>query len=378
MQKENRKKEPEIQLPRYTRVSVWTPVAHKNLESSFDAEWPEFNTDRERIRQNTKRYANTSITEAMCGVKEETIKTPELPVTPEVGKLFKVKLTKHGETVIIDNLSTKETVICRNNLKRYTNMYVTEEDVYAKVVSVDKTRHSITIDVLQPIIDEWIKGILADKSVQYDIHKPMVTTVSNLQLCNGGFIGKAEVPVLSAFVGEPYYVDAFIPGSQIVLNIENDFTKWNGQTVDTFVAGYTTKPGSQNQMSLICSRKALLNYSGNLAKIDMYKGYCEDSKEWKRITKSTFAGVITGVINSSKKCGVFVEIPMFNITGMINVSPAQLVNYKTGEDIQVKITDFEQMVEYNPMLGQKTHLQPYVIENDRLKSCILKPVLELA
>jgi hypothetical protein len=47
-----------------------------------------------------------------------------------------------------------------------------------------------------------------------------------LKLSNGGFIGKALVPAVSDFIGEPYYVDAFIPGSQIVLNIESDFSRW--------------------------------------------------------------------------------------------------------------------------------------------------------
>ena len=131
-------------------------------------------------------------------------------------------------------------------------------------------------------------------------------------------------------------------------------------------------------MSLICSRKALLNFSGNLTKIELYGDYCTNGKKWKTFTKSTFSGIVTGVINSSKKCGVFVELPLFNITGMINVAPERLVEFKAGSEVPVRITDFEQMLDYDPSTGLLVHLQPYKIEDGCLKSCILKPVFELA
>ena len=368
----------EVQRPRIERVAVWTYNRHDNLKSTMDIDWPEYNKEIERIKQNTKRFASMSISEAMCGIKEETLVVPEVPVIPVVGSIYKARLTKHGDLVSITGISAKEQVICHNNLKRYVNMEMTDREVDAKVIAIDKVRQTITIDVLQPLFDNWINSIIADKSIQYDVKAPKIVTVHNLKLGNGGFVGKAEVQAISDFIGEPYFVDAFIPGSQIVLNIENDFEKWNGETVDTFVAGYTTRPGSVNQMSLICSRKALLNFNGNLTKISLYSDYCSDNKKWKTFTKSVFTGIITGVINSSKKCGVFVEVPMFNITGMINVKPEKLVEFKSGEEINVRITDFEQMLDYDPSTGNTIHLEPYKIENGCLKSCILKPVFELA
>ena len=326
----------------------------------------------------SKRYANMSIAEAMCGIKEETINIPQLPVTPVVNGIYKARITKHGNNVSIYGLSAKEQVICRNNLKRYTNMEMTDREIDVKVVAIDKVRQTITIDVLQPLFENWINSIMEDKTIQYNVKAPKIVSVSNLRLGNGGFIGKAEIPVVSEFIGEPYYIDAFIPGSQIVLNIESDFNRWNGATVDTFVAGYTTRPDSVNQMSLICSRKALLNFSGNLTKIELYGDYCLQGNKWKQFTKSSFVGTVTGVINSSKKCGVFVELPLFNITGMINMTPERLVEFKAGDEVSVRITDFEQMLEYDPTTGNMVHQEPYKIENGCLKSCILKPVLELA
>ena len=381
MKKDNRKQkqqEEEYQKPRFERVSFWALSQTKNVQSSLDIEWPEFKTEKERIRAYSKRYANTPISEAMCGIKEETISIPQLPVTPVVNGIYKARITKHGDYVSVHGLSAKEQVICRNNLKRYTNMEMTDREIDVKVVSIDKLRQTITIDVLQPLFENWINSIMEDKTIQYNVKAPKVVSVSNLRLGNGGFIGKAEIPAISEFIGEPYYVDAFIPGSQIVLNIESDFNRWNGATVDTFVAGYTTRPDSVNQMSLICSRKALLNFSGNLTKIELYGDYCTQGKKWKAFTKSSFVGTVTGVINSSKKCGVFVELPLFNITGMINMEPERLVEFKAGDEVSVRITDFEPMLEYDPSTGNMVHQEPYKIENGCLKSCILKPVLELA
>lgn len=381
MKKDNRKQkqqEEEYQKPRFERVSFWALPQTKNVQSSLDIEWPEFKTEKERIRAYSKRYANTPISEAMCGIKEETINIPQLPVTPVVNGIYKARITKHGDYVSVHGLSAKEQVICRNNLKRYTNMEMTDREIDVKVVAIDKLRQTITIDVLQPLFENWINSIMEDKTIQYNVKAPKVVSVSNLRLGNGGFIGKAEIPAISEFIGEPYYVDAFIPGSQIVLNIESDFSRWNGATVDTFVAGYTTRPDSVNQMSLICSRKALLNFSGNLTKIELYGDYCTQGKKWKSFTKSSFVGTVTGVINSSKKCGVFVELPLFNITGMINMEPERLVEFKAGDEVSVRITDFEQMLEYDPSTGNMVHQEPYKIENGCLKSCILKPVLELA
>lgn len=348
-------------------------------KSSFDYPWPEFKNDKERIKYYARLVKEGhSISKLMCGIEpREDWVEPELPITPVVGGFYKAVLSKQGNKLTIDGISAKEQIVVKNNFNRYQNMNVTNYPVDVKVVSIDKVHQTVYVDVLQAMFESWISSVIKDKSIQYHITNPQIVTVHNLKLANGGFIGKAEVPSISQLIGEPYYVDAFIPGSQIVLNIENDFEKWNGKSVDTFIAGYTTKPGSVNQMSLICSRKALLNFSGNLTKIELYKDYCDDGKKWETFTKSTFTGIVTGVINSSKKCGVFVELPMFNITGMVNLEPERLVDFKSGEQINVRITDFEKMLEYNPTTGAMEHLEPYRIENNCLKSCILKPVLEL-
>lgn len=362
---------------RLYRVIVASLMQSRAPESTLDAEWPEFNRDRDRIKANTLKFKDKTIEEAF-GFSPEEVSIPEMPVVPELGKTYLVTVTKVGKDIIVEDAPFKEQVLCKNNLSRYKSMDLDHRKMEAKVVALDNARRSVTVDLIQPIFDSWISRVLADKTSQYNVKAPEIVTVHDLKLSRGGFIGKAEIPAISNVLGEPFYVNAFIPGSQIVLNIEKDFEQWIGKTVDTFVAGYTNKPGSVTEMSLICSRKALLNFSGNMTKIELYGDYCTGGKKWSAFQKSVFTGIVTGVINSSKKCGVFVELPMFNITGMVNVKPDKLVEYKSGSEVSVKITDFESMVTVDPVTGFKTHHEPYKIENGCLKSCILKPILEFA
>lgn len=365
------KKKTDSNKPRVERVSVWELKSVKCPESTLDTEWPVYNNERDRIKYNSIKYKDVSISEAMCGIKMDVSEAPELPINPIIGSTHLVTLnkTKTGE-VYVTGLSTKESVVCKNNLGKYKNLKLDNLKTFATITHYDKTRQTITVDVIKPIFDSWINEIMNDLTVQYDINKPQTVRVENLKLCPGGFIGKAMIPAVSDFVGEPYYVDAFIPGSQIVLNIEKDFNAWEGKTVDTFVAGYNEK--NDGRPALICSRKDLLNFYGNLDKIELYKAYCENNDLWKQISEDVHSSVVTGVINSSKKCGVFVE--WGNITGMINTEPEKLVEYKNGQEVIIAIDGFEQMVEYDNTMDTIKHLEPYTIENGKLKNCILKPI----
>lgn len=340
--------------------------------------WPEFNNDKERIKANTERYRGVPVSEAMCGIKTTT--ADQAPVAPEIGQVFMTNVHYDSGTARFDGINIKESIACRNNLKRYFNAggSMFRKEVPAKVVAINKPHQEVVVDLLQPTFEQWIKTVTKDKSVQYDMKHPQTITVKNLQLSNGGYLGKALIPCMKELTGEDYYVDAFIPGSQIVLNIEKDFEKWNGKDVETFITNYSLRPGSVNQMSLICSRKAVLNFDGNKHKIALYNKYCDDDEVWKAFTDTQHGGIVTGVINSSKKCGVFVEIPSLNITGMVNTTPEKLVEYKAGQNVKVRIIDFEKMLTYDTITQMMVHQDPYVIEDGKLKSCILKPVLVFA
>ena len=110
----------------------------------------------------------------------------------------------------------------------------------------------------------------------------------------------------------------------------------------------------------------------------MFKAWCEESEEWNKIQNTSYKGRVTGVINSSKKCGVFVEIPGLDMTGLVTAEPDQLVNYKTDSEVFVKVTGFDEEKKWNSMTKQMEHIDPYIIEDGCLVRCNLKPVLTFA
>ena len=372
----------EIEERRFTRCAVGVIPNHKNLQSvsGKDFDWPEFTKERDRVKAFTQRCAGKSISEAFNATYGTPVKKeePALPVSLKQGDRIKVQIEHIFDgSVTFKNLTTKEAIVCRNNLYRYKNLNkdIFDMELTAEVVEVNK-RH-VVVDILQPIFDEWIRSVMEDPTNQYDVKNPEIVLVENLQLTQKGFLGRAVVPPLSNLLGEPYYVDAFIPGSHIVLNIESNFEKWNGESVATFVSNYVPRANSLTQKSLVCSRKNYLTFLGDLEKIEMFKHWCEDDEKWKETTKNSLFGKVTGVINSSKKCGVFVEIPLFNITGMVNLPASEIVKYKPGQEVYVRIVDFEDMTYYDEVTKQRVHAEPYRIEDGKLRKCILKPVLEL-
>ena len=119
-----------------------------------------------------------------------------------------------------------------NKYKRFKNNIPTEK-VLVQVVEAYNDR--VVVDPIMPLLDNYLSPILRDKNVQRIIGKPMVTRVKNLQLMKGGFTGQAVIPNVSEFVGEDFTVDVFIPGSQIVLNITDNFEQFVGKDVDAFI-----------------------------------------------------------------------------------------------------------------------------------------------
>ena len=366
-----------------SRCIVSSPLKSTNLKSTLDFEWPEYVSERKRIKANTERCVNMSFSESMTGSqREDGHEELQTPRTFHIGDTIDVTFTKTATGGIggisLGAVQTKDAVVCKNNLKRYThpNPAVFDGVFPARVIDVSKKQ--VTVDVIQPVFDTWINDLLKDPTSQCNKFAPQTVVVENLQLMNSGFTGRVNVPIMEHLFGEPFYVDAFIPGSHIVLNIESDFEKWIGTNVEAFVSNFVTKPGSLTEKSIVCSRKNYLTFLGDLNKIEMYKIYCDREDEWETMKKTSYPGKVTGVINSSKKCGVFVEIPQLYITGVINMKPEDIVKYKPGQEVFVNIIDFEDMTVYDDTLKQRIHLEPYKFEGDVLKKCILKPVLKLA
>lgn len=352
-------------------------------------ECPEFNTDSKRIKAYSLRYKHLSVVEAFedyynmsLGPVEEVVNyiPNELRVGDKISTRI-LSIKKNG--VVFDSANYKTNLQCAVNLYKYEKFkhFLPMDTITAIVTRVDKEK--AVIDPIAPMVRSWMDPILADPTIQKVIpgDDGVLKTsiiVKDLKLAKGGFMGKAVIPTASDFVGEDFTIDAFIPGSQIVLNITDDFEKFNGKAVQAFVVNYIPKPGAMNEMSLICSAKEVIKFAGECNMIKMFNSWCDETDLWKTVANTLYTGKVTGVINTAKKCGVFVEIPELSITGMVATKPEELVNYKPHSDVKVKLTGFDEEMFYNSDVGQRQHVLPYEIENGILKKCNLKPILQFA
>lgn len=347
-------------------------------------EWPEFNDERKRIKILSQRYKELSIQEAFADYSGNPIakiyeNANYIPQELRVGDIIKSRILSVDKSkVVFDNGNYKTNFYSSTNLYKYNffKHYIPLDEIDVEVIRIDKDK--TVVDPISPILKNWLNPILVDNSIQKDMVTPQTIKVKNLQLTRGGFMGKAVIPGVSKFVGEDYLMDAFIPGSQIVLNITDNFEQFIGKEVDTFVVNYMPKPGDPTKMSLICSAKEVIKFEGEKNLINMFNSWCEESDYWKSQSEQSWVGRVTGIINTSKKCGVFVEIPELNITGMVKTNPDELVNYKPHSETIVKITGFEEETFYNNIAKQIQHAEPYIIEDGVLKKCNIKPILEFA
>lgn len=351
----------------------------KNQQEAFV--WPEFNSDSARIKAYTKRYKDMSVTEAFENAYNLKICTKselvnEVPNELVVGDIIKLNVLSVSKTnVVFDSANYKEHIRSAVNLHKYKRFKenIPTKPITVQVVDINKER--VTVDPIMPLLNGYLSPILKDMTLQKVIGNPRSVRVKNLQLMKGGFVGQAVIPNVSEFVGEDYTVEVFIPGSQIVLNITDDFEQFVGKDVDVFIINHMTKPGS-NSLSLIASAKELIKFRGECKLIELFNSWCEEGELWKNFETQTLQGTVTGVINSSKKCGVFVELPSLSMTGLVSADPAELVNYKAGSSVEVKLTGFDEEKKFNPYTKQNEHVEPYIIEDGRLVRCNLKPVLE--
>lgn len=352
-----------------------------------DFDWPEFNSDTKRIKTLSKRYKQVSIADAFANYYNMDLKnvSPLVNETPPEVRLGSVITTKilmiDKERVLFDTVNFKTNIQSAVNLYKYEKFkhFLPMDEIEVVVTRVDKDK--IVVDPIAPMLETWLNPIIKEpvnqKKISSDFNSEAAPVkVKITQLTRGGFMGRAVIPNVSEFVGEDYTVDAFIPGSQIVLNITDNFEQFVGKTIDTFVVNYIQKPNTKNEMSLICSAKDVIKFNGEVNMINIFNSWCEEGNLWKSVADKSFNGKVTGVINSAKKCGVFVEIPELSITGMVATKPEDLVNYKPHTTINVKLAGFEEELFYDAATGQQQHVIPYEIEDGVLKKCNLKPILQ--
>ena len=315
-----------------TKYDLFTPP---------EIEWPEFDSDRKRIRHYSEKLKGRSIAECFTDVYGDVIdesitNNPEYidaefsnthPVS--VGDLIDVtveSLNKHGATVSYH--SSKDQLILKQNIATW-NVHVGD---IIKTAVVGKKRNVFELDCIEPLYQDWLNKVSSTLSNTFQSYE---VVVQDLSIQPGGYTGKINIPEISKLMGKSYFVNAFVPGGQITLNRETDFEKWDGKCIDAMVTNFTSKNGV---FSAVCSRKKLLNQAGGNSLVNIFDaGYGRGT----RFDQITFDGNVTGILNSAKKHVVFVEVLDYNITGVIEKDPVDLVKYHVGDQLKVQIDRFD-------------------------------------
>jgi len=314
--------------------------------------------DLERIKQNSQKYANVEISEAFAdyyGLKFSNTLFVEEPIRVSLNDIVTARIVGITEKeVLLESPFVKGRLSAKINTSKAANL-ATRIGTNVDVKIVAKSRDGYTVDMLAPAFDYWANNIKG-KAIEVRDLKLLVGRSGS-----GGYSGKIYIDELSEQTGVDTYVDAFIPGSQIVLNIERDFNRWVGKDVKAFVDVVSTKPNS-NELSVICSVKKYLKYIGEQNLVEMYKAMLDNGKEWKEMKKTVYKGTVTGVINSSKRVGVFVEIEDAHITTLIPTDASELVKYKPGQSVEVMLEEINSTTYYDSTMNQTKHNIPYEVD----------------
>ena len=338
-----------------------------------------FSNDRDRIKFNTHAFANMSIAKAFAKTygyklsdeikKDQTMNTV---TNIELGQIYLGEVKQLDKNVLTLTIpGVKEELICKENFNSCIDNlrnYLMTHNNQLMFEAREKKPGAFIVSVTNGYFRYWMKQI------ENDIQKEVPIDVHIDEVVKGGFMAHVNIDPLVAITGKEYVNSVFIPGSQIVLNIEKDFEKWVGQDVEIipqkvvdFKHDYTT---GCIEKSIVGSRKRLLQLDGyqNLYEL-WYKDHLAKHNDNVTYERPVLDGHVTGIINSAKKQGVFVELDGKNITGLMPMDPSKLLDYHPGDPITVKIKEFEIQEGKDAF---KTTRKGKVIQ------CNTRPVFELA
>ena len=346
----------------------------------------DFKSDKERIKYIKKAYGHMSIAKAFAAyygteISSETKNSPVVNniVNIELGHVYVGNVDVFNKNSIVFTIpGVKEELYSNENFTTCYDAiqaYLATHDNKLAFEVREKRDNRYIVSVVQGYYKIWANKIAKAIERQNPIH------VHIDELVKGGYICHTDIDELNTLTGRKYTHSVFIPGSHIVLNIEHDFEKWIGEDVDIipqkFVDFKTIGYGSNKMIekSLVGSRKLVLQNEGNsnLHRIyteSMLKKKLVESGKNVNVEDTVYEGTITGIINSSKKTGAFVELDGLYITGLMPVDSYDILNYHAGDNIRVKIKEFEVQEGKDPFVTSKKG--GFVIK------CNTRPVFELA
>lgn len=343
-------------------------LTFKDFEDIFGC----FATERERIKYMSKTYGNMNVADAFSkfydvDINPENSKDVNRVTKIELGACYWGKvdsITKQGISFSIpgvkDEIVSKENFSdCMDNVQ---NWLLTHDNTLRFEVR-EKRNGVYYVSVMNGFYKLWTDAVeRATKRFEViDVHIDSLT--------KGGYLGNTVIQPLYELTGKKYTSSVFIPGSNIVLNIERDFERWVGQDVQIIPQKFAkfSQFGMPVENSIIGSRKLVLQITGNNNLYDMYNR--DKLVEHMGGKKEVFAGTVTGIINSANKTGIFVELNNKFITGLMPIDAMDLVNYKPGDQIDVKVKEFE----------VQDGKEPFVLnKRNQVVNCNTRCIFELA
>jgi ribosomal protein S1 len=341
-----------------------------------DEMFPKFASEKERIRYMSNAYKQMSIAKAFSIFYNTPISnevksnhTINTVVILEPGEIYVGSVKEFTERqILFDIPGIKDDIVCKEPLfQNYQNVqnFLLQHDNQLLFKVLRKENGKFIVSVIDAYYKKWSERLNAaangDEAVNVHID----------ELVYGGYICHTEILPLVQLTGQNYISSVFIPGSHIVLNIENDFEKWIGKDVQIipqkFVERMDYKTGVKSTF-LVGSRKRVLQLLGTQYMYDIYNLHKLGASNAATFTKPSYEGKVTGIINSNKKTGVFIELEDKYITGLLPVEPSDLLDYKVGDNVVVKFAEFE----------TQEGRDPFIVKNNKVVKCNVRPVFELA
>jgi len=346
-----------------------------------------FKNDRERIKYMSRAYKGHNLAKSFSifyGLELDnslkTNKSVNFVNRIELGKVYAGNVKEFTKNSLIFDLpGVKEEIIAKDNFTNCIdeiNAYLATHNNKLLFEVREKKNNKYYVSVIQGYYRTWVDKI--NKAIE----QRNGITVHIDELVKGGYVCHTNISELSELTGKTYTHSVFIPGSQIVLNIERDFEHWIGQDVlvvpqkfTEFVDFHKKNPEGFKEYSLVSSRKLVLQIMGMKNMYEIYndamlKQKLAEANPNVEITKQTFDGTVTGILYSANKTGVFVELNDKYITGLLPVDGMDLAGYHPGDSVSVKINEFEIQEGKEPFTMNKKGTAIY--------KCNVRPIFEIA
>lgn len=335
-----------------------------------------FKNDRERIKYMSRAYKKMSISKAFSIFYDVELSN-EVRNNNQINKIVNIELGKvylgtlktyneYGMTFSIPGVKeilwTKETFSdCRDAVENYLLNHNNQMFIEVR----EKRADGYLVSVINGYYHMWMDSIENAIRNRMGITAHIDSFAIGVENKARGYLCHTQIGPLNELTGKNYISSVFIPGSQIVLNIERDFEKWIGKDVTVVPQKVTMfrSPGNPAETSIVCSRKIVLQIEGM---VNMHEIYMNTKKNK---TSDVYEGTITGIINSSNKTGAFVELNGKYITGLMPIDSLDIFNYQPGKQVKVKIKEFEMQEGREPFEYNK--------KTSSIKRCNIRPVFEL-